>query len=411
MSATDTAKKRGGRRLNSALSDRAVKAAKTPGRHYDGHGLFLLVMPSGGKLWKQRIAIHGRRVELGLGGYPLVTLAMAREAAIENRRMARAGRDPRIERRRAAAESMTFEAAAHEVYKLYRPRWRSEKYIEEWLASMARDVFPKIGTRPVNAVDVQDVIDVLMPIWRERPVTAKRVGQRIGVVLRWAIAQRLRADNPFDAAKVLLPKRTDPEKPQRALHYAYVPAAMETVRLSNSDSMTKWALEFVVLTVARGGEVRFATWDEVDFEAAVWSVPGGRMKARRDHRVPLSARALEILAEARAVRTARTDLIFPGRTGKAMADSTLVHALHRIGIDATVHGFRSSFRDWASERTNAAHAVMEAALAHTIPNMAVAAYARSDLLEKRRELMNRWAAFVTTKPADVVSITTGRAVS
>ena len=409
MGATETTQKRGGRRLNAALSDRAVKAAKA-GRHFDGHGLFLLVTPGGGKLWKQRIAIHGRRVELGLGGYPLVTLAAAREAAVENRRMARAGRDPRNERRRAKAESLTFEAAAREVHEFYRSRWRNERYVEEWLLSLERDVFLKIGMRPVNAVDVQDVIDVLMPIWRDRPVTAKRVGQRIGVVLKWAIAQRLRADNPVEAAKVLLPKRA-PETPRRALHYAHVPAAVEVVRSSTCDPATKWAIEFVVLTAARGGEVRGATWNEIDTDAATWTVPAERMKSGREHRVPLSARALQILAEARARRTARTDLIFPGRTGRPMADSSLVHALHRLGIDATVHGFRSSFRDWASERTNAPHAVMEAALAHTIPNKAVAAYARSDLLEKRRDLMDRWAAFVTTKPADVVSIATGRAVS
>ena len=190
MSATEATEKRGGRRLNAALSDRTVKAAKAPGRSFDGHGLFLLVTPGCGKLWKQRIAIHGRRVELGLGRYPVVTLAAAREAAIENRRMARAGRDPRIERHRAKAESLTFEAAAREVYKLHASSWRNAKHAHEWMATLKRFVFPKIGDRPVTAVDVQDVIDVLMPIWRDRPVTAKRVGQRIGMVCKWAIAQR-----------------------------------------------------------------------------------------------------------------------------------------------------------------------------------------------------------------------------
>ena len=409
MGATETATKRGGRRLNAALTDRTVKAAK-PGRYFDGHGLFLLVTPGGGKVWKQRVAIHGRRVELGLGGYPLVTLAAARETAIQNRRMARAGRDPRIERRRSKAEMLTFEAAAWEVHKFYRERWRSEKYADEWLASLVRDVFPKLGDRPVTAIDVQDVIDVLMPVYRERPVSAKRVGQRIGVVLKWAIAHRLRADNPFEAARELLPKRA-PETPRRALHYADVPAALAMVRSSTCDPATKWAIEFVVLTAARGGEVRGATWNEIDADVTTWTVPAERMKSGREHRVPLSPRALEILAEARARRTARTDLMFPGRTGRPMADSSLVHALHRLGIDATMHGFRSSFRDWASERTSAPHAVMEAALAHTIPNKAVAAYARSDLFDKRRDLMERWAAYLSEKPADVVSITTGRAVS
>ena len=412
MSATEATKKPGGRRLNAALSARAVKAAKAPGRYFDGHGLFLLVTPGGGKLWKQRVAIHGRRVELGLGGYPVVTLAAAREAAVENRRMARAGRDPRIERRRAKAESLTFVAAAREVYKLHASNWRNAKHAHEWMATLERFVFPKIGDRPVTAVDVQDVIDVLMPIWRDRPVTAKRVGQRIGMVCTWAIAQRLRTDNPADAAKVILPKQAAKVKRHRALAYGDVAGALATMRESTSERVTVLALEFLTLTAARAGEVRFATWNEINMVAATWTVPGERMKAGSDHRVPLSPRALEILAEARTLPgAASSELVFPSRQRKPISESAFVHALDRNGIESTAHGFRSSFRVWAAERTNIPREVCEAALAHTIKDKAEAAYQRSDLFERRRELMNRWAAYLADKPAAVVSIATGRAVS
>ena len=407
----DTATKRGGQRLYSALSDRAVKAATAPGRMFDGHGLFLLVTPAGAKIWKQRITVRGRRQELGLGGYPVVTLREAREAALANRRMVRAGLNPKVERRRAKGIP-TFAELARADFEHRKAGWRNEKHAAQWIGTLEEFAFPRIGERTVDDITTDDVFGVLSPLWHKRPTTAKRLRQRIGAVLAVAVAKGYRSDNPADTVKALLAKHQSVEtNGHRALAYSDVAGALAKVRESNAHRLTVLALEFLVLTAARVGEVRFATWREIDTDAATWTVPAERMKAGREHRVPLSARALEILSEARKHSIGRTDLMFPGRTGKPLGERSMLQVLDRLGIDATAHGFRSSFRVWAAERTNIPREVCEAALAHTITNKAEAAYQRSDLFDRRRDLMNRWAAFLSDKPADVVSITTGRAVS
>ena len=407
----DTATKRGGRRLHSALSDRAVKAATAPGRMFDGQGLFLLVTPGGAKIWKQRIAVNGRRQELGLGPYPVVSLREAREAALANRRMVRAGMNPKVERCRARGIP-TFAELARADFEHRKGGWRSAKHAHDWNATLERFVFPRLGDRTVDAITTDDVFGVLSPIWHTKPTTAKLVRQRISAVLAVAVAKGHRTDNPADTVKAMLAKHQSVEtKGHRSLPYGDVAGALAKVRESKAHRSTVLALEFLVLTAARAGEVRFATWGEVDIEAATWTVPAERMKAGREHRVPLSARALEILSEAPALGTGRSDLIFPGRTGKPIAEQAFVQVLDRLGIDGTAHGFRSSFRVWAAERTTIPREVCEAALAHTITNKAEAAYQRSDLFDRRRDLMERWAAYLSEKPADVVSITTGRAVS
>ena len=400
--------KPGGRRLHNALSERAVRAAKQPGRYFDGHGLFLLVEPTGAKRWKQRLTRQGRRHELGLGPYPVVTLAMAREAALANRRAVHAGGDPLAEKRTRRGVP-TFAEAARKVFALRRDGWRNAKHAGQWLTTLEQFVFPTIGARGVNEITSNDVIAVLGPIWHDKPTTAKRVRQRIGAVLTWAVAQGLRPDNPADAVKAVLPKHNgNGAQAHRALPYCEVADAIAAVRASSADTSTKLAFEFAVLTAARAGEVRLATWTEIDMDAATWTVPGERMKAGREHRVPLSPRAVEVLGEARALRSRRGDLVFRGRRG-AMADSAMTHMLRRVGIDATAHGFRASFRVWAQERTNIPREVCEAALAHTLKDKAEAAYARSDLFEKRRELMERWARYLNPTPADVVSLDARRA--
>ena len=407
----DTATKRGGRRLHSALSDRAVKAATAPGRMFDGQGLFLLVTPGGAKIWKQRITVNGRRQELGLGPYPVVTLAKARETAIENRRMVRDGLNPKVERRRARGIP-TFAELARADFEHRKGGWRSAKHAHDWNATLERFVFPRLGERTVDAITTDDVFGVLSPFWHTKPTTAKLVRQRIRAVLAVAVAKGYRSDNPADTVKAMLGKHQAVEtKGHRSLAYGDVAGALAKVRASKASRSTVLALEFLVLTAARAGEVRFATWSEIDTDAATWTVPGERMKAGREHRVPLSPRVLEILAEARSLGTGRTDLIFPGRTGKPIAERAFVQVLDRLGIDATAHGFRSSFRVWTAERTTVPREVCEAALAHTIRDKAEAAYQRSDLFDRRRDLMDRWAAYLSERPADVVSITTGRAVS
>ena len=406
-----TATKRGGRRLHSALSDRAVKAATAPGRMFDGHGLFLFVTPGGAKCWKQRITVNGRRQELGLGPYPVVTLREAREAALANRRMVRAGLNPKVERRRARGIPI-FAELARADFDHRKAGWRNAKHAAQWIGTLEDFAFPRLGDRTVDDITTDDVFGVLSPLWHTKPTTAQRLRQRIGAVLAVAVAKGHRSDNPADTVKAMLAKHQSVEtKGHRALPYGDVAGALAKVRESQAHRSTVLALEFLVLTAARAGEVRFATWREVDVEAATWTMPGERMKAGREHRVPLSARAVEILSEARALGTGRTDLIFPGRTGKPIAERAFVQVLDRLGIDATAHGFRSSFRVWTAERTTIPREVCEAALAHTITNKAEAAYQRSDLFDRRRDLMNRWAAYLSERPAEVVSITTGRAVS
>ena len=297
----------------------------------------------------------------------------------------------------------TFAEAARKVFALRRDGWRNAKHAGQWLTTLEQFVFPMIGARGVDEVSTEDVLAVLKPIWHDKPTTAKRVRQRLGAVLTWAVAQGLRPDNPADAVKAVLPKHNGAGHAHRALPYSEVASAIVAVRASSADTSTKLAFEFAVLTAARAGEVRLATWTEIDMDAATWTVPAERMKAGREHRVPLSPRAIEVLGEARALRSRRGDLVFPGRRG-AMAGTAMAHMLRRVGIDAVPHGFRASFRVWAQERTSFPREVCEAALAHTLKDKAEAAYARSDLFEKRRELMHAWARFLNPAPADVVSL-------
>ena len=397
------ARKVGGRRLHNALSERTVRAAKAPGRYFDGQGLFLIVEPSGAKRWAQRLAVGGRRQELGLGGYPVVSLKMARDAAIRNRREARNGENPKTTRRQARGVP-TFAEAERKVFDLRRGGWKGERHAKDWTESMRLHVLPRLGAISVADVSTEDVIAVLSPIWHSKPTTAKRVRQRIAAVLTWAVAQGLRPDNPADSARAVLARQPNGKTAQRSLPYAEVAGAVATVRASHATPALKLAFEFMVLTAARSGEVREATWNEIDLEAATWTVPASRMKAEREHRVPLSGRAVEILTEARALRSKHGDLVFPSRGGQPIGNTGFVQALRRLGIDATAHGFRASFRTWAQERTNNPREVCEAALAHTLKDKAEAAYARSDLFEKRRELMDRWARYLNPEPADVVSL-------
>ena len=405
---TNNPTKPGGRRLHNALSERAVRAAKRPGRYFDGHGLFLLVEPTGAKRWKQRLTRQGRRHELGLGPYPVVTLAMAREAALANRRAVHAGGDPLAEKRTRRG-APTFAEAARKVFELRCDGWRNAKHAGQWITTLEQFVFPRLGARDVDEVSTEDVIAVLRPIWHDKPTTARRVRQRIGAVLAWAVAQGFRPDNPADAVKAVLPKHNGAGNAHRALPYSEVADAIAAVRASGAAPVLKLAFEYLVLTAARAGEVRMATWAEIDMEGRTWTVPAERMKAGREHRVPLPPRALAILDEARALRSKRGDLVFPSRGGRPLTERGFVQALARLGIDATAHGFRASFRVWAQERTNIPREVCEAALAHTLKDKAEAAYARSDLFEKRRELMERWARHLNPAPADVVSLDARRA--
>ena len=368
-----------------------VRTIKEPGIYCDEHGLVLRVKPSGYKQWIQRLFIHGRRRELGLGPVRLVTLAEAREVALANRKVARAGGDPIAARGRGVP---TVEEASAKVIEIHRPNWKNAKHAAQWTATLREYVFPRIGRKRVDLVTAADVMAVLLPIWNDKHETARRVRQRIGAVMKWAVAQGYRQDNPAgEAIGAALPKNGGIQRHQRALPHGEVAGAIQAVRQSDATASVKLAFEFLVLTACRSGEVRLARWDEMNLEDGEWTIPAERMKNKRDHRVPLSARAQEILEETRD-HTVLSDLVFPSPSGRALSDSTLSKLLRELGVRAVPHGFRSSFRDWAAECTDAPHAVMEAALAHVVKNKAEAAYARSDLFERRRAMMNDWSIYV-----------------
>ena len=357
------------------LHARRQQAAKGPAKLVDAHGLYLRVSPRGARSWIQRLTIQGLRTDNSIGHYPSMGLAEARAVAFERWKIAKGGGDPRVPESRAPAP--TFAEAAEAVIAMHYAH-------------------PSIGELPVSQITPGHVMAVLTPIWNEKRETARRVKQRISAICRWAVAQGRRTDDPagivIDAA---LPRNGVERRHMPALPYEEAADCIAKVQASRrAGTSSKLALEFLILTAARSSEVRKATWDDTD--AAVWTVPAGRMKANREHRVPLSGRALEVLAEAAGLSDG-SGLVFPGtRPGRPLSENTHAKLLRELGFHAVTRGFRSSFRDWASERTHTPHAVMEAALAHAIRNKAEAAYARSDLFEKRRALMEAWATYLRT---------------
>jgi integrase len=390
---------------NKALNAVRVRTLSQPGRHADGNGLYLVVEPSGARRWVLRIVVHGRRRDIGLGGAKLVSLAEARDLAQQYRRVARNGGDPLAARRKARQLVPDFATAARAVHADNASTWRNPKHAAQWINTLVEYAFPLIGNRPVDQIDGPDLLRVLSPIWLTKPETARRVRQRISVVLDWAKAAGHRAgDNPVAGVLKGLPKQSDKAKHHAALAYSDVPAFVASLRESVSSEAVKLAFEFLILTAARTGEVIGAKWSEVDLANALWIIPAGRMKGRREHRVPLAPAAVAVLKRARTL-DADANYIFAGRSSdKPLSNMSLLMALRRLKLDITAHGFRSTFRDWASERTNFPNEVCELALAHTIKSKAEAAYRRGDLLDKRRELMATWAAFVTSRPGKVVKL-------
>ena len=365
-----------------------------PGRYCDGQGLYLYVQSSGARSWVQRLIVHGRRRDIGLGSAQLVPLADAREKALVNRRMAREGGDPLAEKRRL--ESMpTFAEAARRVLEQKRAGWRGGRHAQSWLASLERYAFPRLGARPVCDVTSSEVLDVLTPIWHAKPPTARRVRERIRAVLEWAVALELRGDNPCDRIVSVLGPQHAAVEHMRALPHQEAAGAVARVRASVEAPVVKLALELLVLTATRWGEVREAARTEIDTDGRVWTIPALRMKTQRAHRVPLSRRAVEILDSARTLGDG--PLVFSGRAGRPLSEKRLRRLMQRLGIAAVPHGFRSTFRDWAAEETDHPREVIEAALAHVVQNKVEAAYARSDLFERRRRLMEEWAAYVVGK--------------
>ena len=391
--------KRRGRHPHHALAPTLVRTAP-PGHHIDGNGLYLYVQPTGARSWIQRLVIRGRRCELGLGAVALVSLAEAREQAVANRKLAREGGDPLADKRRAQG-ILTFADATTAVIEQKRTGWKNPEQVRAWRNSLERYAVPRIGRMAVSAVTSADVLAILAPIWHTKPVLAKAVRQRLHAVLEWAVAMNLRTDNPCSRVGPVIGPQRNIVQHMRALPHREVAAAVATVRASRETPAVTLAFEFLVLTASRSGEIRFAAWDEIDTEARVWAIPATRMKMKRDHRVPLCGRAMEILEAARALGDGR--LVFPSRSGQRLDVKPLRRLLERCGITAVPHGFRSSFRDWAAEETDHPREVIEAALAHVVQNPVEAAYARSDLFERRRRLMDDWAAYLNGAGAQAVS--------
>ena len=378
------------------LTAKYIATITAPGRYYDdtGLGLFLDVRVSARaesgirSQFVQRITIAGKRRDIGIGSSRWLTLTEARATAHRNMKTARMGGDPRKVREAIP----TFADALDKVLDIQRDAWKDGgKSERQWRASL-RDNAGALMPMTVDSVGPGDVLAVLTPIWNAKRETARRVRQRVSKVLDWAVAEGHRSDNPVAAIGAALPKNGQAKAHHKALPYADVKGALAAVQASGAYPTTKLAFELLVFTATRSGEVRGMKWSEVD--GRTWSVPGERMKAGREHRVPLSDAALEVLDQARPYRD-KSGLVFPSARGRVMSDMTLSKLLKDRGVAAVPHGFRSSFRDWAAERTSTPHAVMEMALAHTIKDKAEAAYARSDLLDKRAVLMTAWARYLT----------------
>ena len=383
----------------SKLTVLGVKKAGT-GRHGDGNGLYLVVSDTGSRKWVLRIQVNGKRHDFGLGSATQVGLSEAREAAEDMRRAIRRGDDPVAARRQAKDAMPTFRVAAVMVHKEHLPSWKNAKHAKQWLSTLEAHVFPRLGGLPVDQIDGPMVRDVLADIWLTIPETARRVRQRIGTVLDFAHAKGWReAEAPLRSISRGLPPQPKIKEHLAAMAWQDIPAFISNMGdVLQAGETVQLAIEFLILTAARSGEVRGATWAELDLTAKAWTIPAGRMKAGRKHRVPLSGRAIEILERMRTFR--RIDdpdaFVFEGkRAGRPLSDMTLTMPIRRAGLQITVHGFRSAFRDWCAEKTSTPREIAEACLAHTVRNAVEAAYARTDHFDKRSILMQSWSNFCT----------------
>ncbi|WP_321808081.1 tyrosine-type recombinase/integrase [Burkholderia sp. BCC1993] len=390
----------------------AVSRLSTPGTHAVGHvaGLALQITPTGSRSWILRVMVGGRRREIGLGAYQSVSLKEAHEKAQETRDAIALGVDPVLARKEAASRlrasqafEVTFEEAAKRFIKAKAPEWKNTKHGDQWRNTLAEYAYPKIGALMVRHVARAHIMEVLEPIWTTKTETASRLRGRLEAILDWAKVKGFRDDGTNPAMwrgnldKLLpAPKRTKRVRNHPALPIEQMGAFMQALRAT--EGVSARCLEFAILTAARSGEARGATWGEVDLKRGIWSVPPERMKAKKEHRVPLSPAAIELLKAIE--RDEDKDLVFPSpRSGGVLSDMSLLELMRRQHLEATPHGFRSTFRDWAGEYTNYPRELAEVALAHIKADATEAAYWRGDVLEKRRRMMADWAEFIS-KPHD-----------
>ena len=405
------------RKLHHSLTAMSVKNAK-PGRHADGGGLYLLVKPNGSRSWVFRFMLRGKSRDIGLGaaGPGGLSLADARDEVAALRLKVRSGIDPLVERKKAELEAaasareekkaaVTFRTVAADYIAANSDSWRNAKHKQQWRNTLEAYVYPVIGDLPVGDIETSHVLRILEPIWKSKAETASRVRGRIETVLDSAKAHGYRTgENPArwrGHIEQILPARTKLSRGHhKAVPYEALPTFLDKLR--TKQGVAPLALEFTILTAARTGEVIGAKWNEADLASAVWTIPAERMKAAKEHRVPLSARAVELLE---AVRPLHAEYLFPGQRGGKLSNMAMGMLMRRLGSDCTVHGFRSSFRDWAAEQTSYPYEVAEMALAHTINNAVERAYRRGDLFQKRRKLMDAWATHCTTEEASSAAVT------
>ena len=347
--------------LIKKLTARFVETINKPGKYYDGNGLFLRVYPAGSRNWVQRVTIKGKRKELGLGNANLISLADIREKAIDNLRSIKNGNDPTL-----------------------------------------KNVFPHFGHIKVNEITSSNLLSALQPIWLSKPETARRIRQRIGVVLKWCIANEWRRDNPADNISEGLPKQPKKKDHRKSISYTEVGNFISSLKEYTSGLIPKLALEFLILTATRPIETRLASWKEIDDD--LWIIPGERMKAGITHRIPLSSRCLEILNEAKKLSDGSNYIFYGYKPNVPLSENIFMNLINNLNIEVHSHGFRTSFRTWTQEKTNYPNKVAEAALAHKLQDKAEAAYARSDLLEKRREMMQAWCDYIIKPEAKIILI-------
>jgi len=388
------------------LSAAFVKTCTTPGRYADGQGLYLLVGPGSSRRWILRMVIEGKRRDITIGSARDISLKQARAENLQLRLALKRGEPVPLRTSATPQSTLTFRQAAEQVHEDRLETFRNKKHAAQWIQTLNTYAFPHFGTKALTAIEPSDVVSALRPIWISKPETARRVKQRITVVFDWAKALgHCKGDNPAATVSSILPRQPKTQKHFDAMPYADVPGFVAKLLTTGASEPTRLGIILIILTALRTNEARLAHWEEVNFKGTVWTIPPTRQLKKRQpspHTVPLSPQAVAILKRLKKVQP-KTSLMFPSADLKnPISDMTFLAVLRRLELPHTVHGFRSSFRDWASEETNHRDAVVEKSLAHEIPNKVEAAYRRGDLLQKRRLLMQDWSDFVI--PADTLGL-------
>ena len=384
------------------LSQRFVDTTNKPGKYFDKNGLFLRVKEGGSKKWVFRYSLNGKRPEMGLGNAKVIKLSKAREKALQALIQVNDGLDP-ISLNRTKSFIPTFEEAALKVYEINRPSWSNQKHSAQFISSLKSYAFPVIGEMKVNTVETSHILSILTPIWLTKSETALRVRQRLSTVLKYCKAQNWRSDDPADREIIeVLPKQGRRSNHMKSMDYRGVRAFIKEMKNSPAGGTTKLALEFLILNASRSGEVRFAKWNEI--KEKIWTIPAERMKAKITHRIPLTERCLEILKEAESISQG-SDYIFCGyKKDKPLSENTFNKLIKELGYDVHTHGFRTSFKTWTQEKTNYPREVAEKQLAHSLNDKAEAAYARSELMEKRNLLLESWGLFVGVSDNKIIPL-------